>query len=40
MIREELDALLHGYVRAPVNGPPALGKYTGVLGAIDLAMEG
>jgi len=40
LIREELAALLHGYVSAPVIGPPALGNNTGVLGAIALAMAG
>ncbi|HXA52502.1 MAG TPA: ROK family protein [Candidatus Acidoferrum sp.] len=37
MIREEVAALLNGYVAAPEIGPPALGKNAGVLGAIALA---
>jgi fructokinase len=40
MIREEVATLLNGYVNAPEIGPPALGKNTGVLGAIALAMAG
>ena len=40
MIREEVAAMLNGYVAAPEIGPPALGKDAGVLGAIALAMVG
>ena len=40
MIREEVAASLNSYVKAPEIGPPALGKDTGVLGAIALAMAG
>jgi fructokinase len=40
MIREEVAAMLNGYVAAPEIGPPALGKDAGVLGAIALAMAG
>lgn len=38
MVREEVAAMLNGYVAAPEIGPPALGNNTGVLGAIALAM--
>jgi fructokinase len=40
MIREEVAAILNGYVAAPEIGPPALGKDAGVLGAIALALVG
>ncbi len=40
LIRAEVKTLLNGYVQAPEIGPPALGKDTGVLGAIALAMVG
>jgi fructokinase len=40
LIREEVAAMLNGYVAAPEIGPPALGKDAGVLGAIALAMVG
>lgn len=38
MIREEVCAALNGYVALPEIGPALLGKNTGVLGAIALAM--
>jgi fructokinase len=40
MIREEVGALLKGYVAEPEIGPPGLGANAGVLGAIALAMVG
>ena len=40
LIREEVATALNGYVALPEIGPPALGKDTGVLGAIALAMVG
>jgi fructokinase len=40
LIREQLGVLLNRYVATPEIGPPALGKDTGVLGAIGLAMAG
>jgi fructokinase len=38
MIREAVCGALNGYVAVPEIGPPLLGKDTGVLGAIALAM--
>jgi len=39
MVREELSALLNGYIEIPEVVPPQLGSRSGVLGAIALAQE-
>ena len=38
LVREEVSALLNGYVEAPEIVPPLLGARAGVLGAIALAL--
>ena len=38
-VRDEVQRILAGYVRAPAIVPPGLGERAGVLGALALAQE-